>query len=137
VKIDKTVIENRILEIRDAIKNIQRVISKPYDEISLDEDFSVRYNIIVLVEALVSICVYVSKEILGYTPSSYRDAVSHVCKKLGIKCAEDLVALVRLRNILVHRYWVVDGKILYESAKKDFACIEEFLESLSSYLDER
>jgi uncharacterized protein YutE (UPF0331/DUF86 family) len=41
----------------------------------------------------------------------------------------ELSELVRLRNLLVHRYWVVDDEKVYESIKRDFRCVEEFIEN--------
>ena len=32
----------------------------------------------------------------------------------------DVLSIVRLRNLLVHRYWVIDDAKIYSSVKKDF-----------------
>ena len=34
-------------------------------------------------------------------------------------CLRDIVALIRLRNLLVHRYWVIDERV-YWSVKNNF-----------------
>jgi len=41
-----------------------------------------------------------------------------------------LRSLVRLRNLLVHRYWDVDDKRIYEGIVRDFACVHKFLEGV-------
>jgi Protein of unknown function DUF86. len=33
------------------------------------------------------------------------------------------VALIRLRNLLVHRYWVIDDERVYWSVRNNFKCI--------------
>ena len=33
-----------------------------------------------------------------------------------------------MRNLLVHRYWAVKDEIVYNSVKKNFRCVEEFIE---------
>jgi len=43
----------------------------------------------------------------------------------------DLAALVRLGNLLVHRYWEIDDSLVYESARRDFRCVEELLSRIS------
>jgi uncharacterized protein YutE (UPF0331/DUF86 family) len=37
------------------------------------------------------------------------------------------VKIIKLRNLLVHRYWVVDDKVIYDAIKKDFKYVEEFI----------
>jgi uncharacterized protein YutE (UPF0331/DUF86 family) len=37
------------------------------------------------------------------------------------------VKIIKLRNLLVHRYWVVDDKIIYDAIKRDFKYVEEFI----------
>ncbi|WP_222702305.1 HepT-like ribonuclease domain-containing protein [Staphylothermus hellenicus] len=38
--------------------------------------------------------------------------------------------LVRLRNLLVHRYWVIDDKRVYEDVRNNFRCVEELLDRI-------
>jgi len=33
--------------------------------------------------------------------------------------------MVGLRNILMHRYWLVDDERIYEAVKDDFKCVRE------------
>ncbi len=45
-------------------------------------------------------------------------------------CAKDLTALVRLRNLLVHRYWVINDDQIYNAIKSNFRAVEGFLKSV-------
>jgi len=83
-----------------------------------------RYNVIVLVEALVSLCAHIAVEAMGITPRTYRDAV-----RLGVKCVKDLEALVSPRNILIHRYWTVSD----ERVRSDFRCVEELISKIVEF----
>jgi len=47
--------------------------------------------------------------------------------KLCGKCLNDLVALVKLRNLIVHRYWVVDDREIRDSIVQDFKCVNDFI----------
>jgi len=38
--------------------------------------------------------------------------------------------LVRLRNLLTHRYWIIDDNQVYNSIKNDFKSVNKFLESV-------
>ncbi len=47
-----------------------------------------------------------------------------------------MVKLVGLRNIIVHRYWVVDDLKIYKSAKNSgIGNIEKFIEEVSRYVE--
>ncbi|MCR6623589.1 MAG: DUF86 domain-containing protein [archaeon YNP-LCB-024-027] len=35
--------------------------------------------------------------------------------------------MVGLRNILMHRYWLVDDEKIYEAVKDDFKCVRELI----------
>jgi Uncharacterized conserved protein len=38
------------------------------------------------------------------------------------------VALIRLRNLFVHRYWVIDDERVYWSVRNNFKCIPALLD---------
>jgi len=86
-----------------------------------------RYNVVVLVESLVSLCMHVAVEAYAMTPASYREAVRVVAERLGVSHVGELESLVGLRNILIHRYWTVEDEKVYETAKANFECVEELV----------
>jgi len=47
----------------------------------------------------------------------------------------ELVKLVKLRNLLVHRYWVVNDKRLYDEAGRDFRRVKEFLKRVKGVVN--
>ena len=132
--IDKEVVENRLREVLEAINELKRLASKPYTSLSVDEKYSMRYNIIVLVEALVALSIHIARNMYNYKPRSYVDAIRYVGGKIGFSHLDDLVALIRLRNILIHRYWNVDDRKIYDSIKQDFKCVEEFLDAIKKLI---
>ena len=42
----------------------------------------------------------------------------------------DIVKLLKLRNLLVNRYWVIDDKRIYNEAKRNFKNIITFIERI-------
>ncbi len=132
--IDKEVVENRLREVLEAINELKRLASKPYTSLSVDEKYSMRYNIIVLVEALVALSIHIARNMYNYKPRSYVDAIRYVGEKIGFSHLDDLVALIRLRNILIHRYWNVDDRKIYDFIKQDFKCVEEFLDAIKKLI---
>lgn len=125
--VDGDVLRSRISDVKSAIKELERLTSKPFTELNVDERYSMRYNIVVLVESLVSLCVHVATEAYDRKPTSYREAVRILAERLGLKCVGDLEGLVGMRNLLIHRYWFVEDERIYDSVKADFKCVEQLL----------
>lgn len=55
---------------------------------------------------------------------------------ISSEVAESMTKLVGLRNIIVHRYWVVDDLKIYKSAKySGIENIEKFIKEVSRYVE--
>jgi uncharacterized protein YutE (UPF0331/DUF86 family) len=126
--VDRDLVKLRINDVYESISELNRLTSRRFDEMNIDEKYSMRYNVIVLVEALASLCLHIALEHYGLRPESYAECFRGVSERLGVRCCRDLEALARLRNLLVHRYWAVKDEIVYNSVKKNFRCVEEFIE---------
>jgi len=129
VPVDYRLVERRIGDIESSLGEIKRLTGMEFSELTLDHIYSLRYNIIVLVESLVSLAIHILVEGYGYKPRQYLDAVEQLARRVGIgaECLEELKALTRLRNMLVHRYWAIDDRLVYENARRNFRCVEELL----------
>ncbi len=128
--VDGDILRSRISEINFTISELQRLASKPFTQLSIDEKYSIRYNIVVLVESVVSLCTHIAVEAYVKTPATYREAVKIVAERLNLSFAGELESLVGLRNLLVHRYWTVEDEKVYEAVKNNFKCVEELLEKV-------
>jgi uncharacterized protein YutE (UPF0331/DUF86 family) len=127
--IDKDLVNARLRDVLSSISELKRITSKSFVEMSIDEIYSMRYNIIVLVEAVASICLHVAIEQYGLRPRSYFECFREISLRIGVKCFKDLEALSRLRNLL-HRYWVVRDDLVYNCVRDDFKCVLEFTEAV-------
>ncbi len=125
--LDRDVIVKRIDDVKWAMRELRRLASKEFADLSVDERYAIRYNIIVLVESLVSLCLHLAVEGFGMRPATYREAVRVVAERVSVVCMKDLESLIGLRNLLVHRYWVVDDEKVYQSVKANFKCVEDLL----------
>ena len=135
--VDVDLVRNKIDDIKFSIEELKRLTSKDFVDIGVDERYSIRYNIIVLVESLVSLCMHIAVEAYGKTPSSYRESVRFIAERLNMGCISDLESVVGLRNLLIHRYWTVDDERVYESVKENFHCIEGLLKRIEeTYLED-
>lgn len=123
-----------IVDIKTAVEKVNGFTSKPYEQLSDAERYAIRYNIIVAVEALTSLALHIARRALGVRP----EAPIHALRALrggGLltpRECDELERLVRLRNLLVHRYLVVDDKRIYDSVKRDFELLLSFLQRIES-----
>ena len=69
-----------------------------------------------------SAILHVVRRGFGFTPESPIHALSKLRDEELISNEElrDMTNIIRLRNLLVHRYWVIDYREIYESILKDF-----------------
>ena len=129
--VDVSQIKQRINEVLDAKTELKRLTLKPYAELNMEEKYAIRYHVIVLAEALGSVCIHVAKEDLQLEPLSYSECFRLLDEEgISDNCAKELTALVRLRNLLTHRYWIIDDNQVYISIKNDFKGVNKFLENV-------
>jgi uncharacterized protein YutE (UPF0331/DUF86 family) len=129
--VDVSQIKQRITEVLDAKAELNRLTLKPYAELNVEEKYAIRYHIIVIAEALGSVCLHVAKEDLQQEPLLYSECFRLLDEEgISDNCAKELTALVKLRNLLTHRYWIIDDSQVYNSIKNDFKSVNKFLKSV-------
>jgi len=123
-------IKQRIIEILETTDELKRLTSKPSAELGFNEKYAIRYHIIVLAEALGSLCFQIATEDFNRAPQSYSQCFKILEEEGVCNCARDLTAIMRLRNLLVHRYWIIDDNQVYNAIKSDFKAVDKFLKSV-------
>lgn len=94
-------------------------MEKPFSELGLYERLALKYLVIELVEASATLCAHLLKSLRGV----YVEGYSQCFMRLGetgiipVDLATRIARAARLRNLLVHRYWVIDDRRVYESIK--------------------
>ena len=129
--VDISQLKQRIQEVLEAKTELKRLTQKSYAELSQDAKYAIRYHIIVLAEAISSICLHIALEDLKQEPASYTECF----KILDEACicdnsAKDLTAIIRLRNLLTHRYSTINDQQVYNSIKDDFKGVDKYLRSI-------
>jgi uncharacterized protein YutE (UPF0331/DUF86 family) len=126
--------------VAEAIEEVGGITSLDVESFPKDRRarFSLRYSIVLIVESLADIAVAILEKDFNEIVESYRDAIMKLRDKglLGRRVAESIARLVSLRNLIVHRYRVVDDLKIYESAKNSgVESIERFIEEVSRYVE--
>jgi uncharacterized protein YutE (UPF0331/DUF86 family) len=120
-------LKQRMSEVLEAKSELNRLSSKTYKKLSPEEKYAIRYHIIVLAEALGTICLQIATEDFKREPKSYAACFKIIEEKGICDCAKDLTAMMRLRNLLTHRYWTIDDVKIYDSIKTNFKVVDKFL----------
>ena len=129
-------IEARIREINDALQVLEDILAKQFEKLTVYERLSLRYLVIQLVEASASICIRILL-------SAYNEAVEgfpQCFMRLGVRgiipedLASRLASAARLRNLLIHRYWVISDEKVYESIKNGLRDFVDFTTYVRTFL---
>jgi uncharacterized protein YutE (UPF0331/DUF86 family) len=132
LRVSKEYISRLASEVRSSITFILRVVEKPFEDISEAEKYAIRYHLITIAEALTSIALHVCREVLNQRPETPIHAFKLLVegKVISNEVFMELSKFMGLRNLLVHRYWVINDENIYEDIKGDFKCVEEFLKNV-------
>ena len=129
-------INARIGEINDALQILGDILAKRFEELTLYERLSLRYLVIQLVEASASICVRILSSFYNEVAEGFPQCFARLGAKgvLPEDLASRLASAARLRNLLVHRYWVISDERVYESVKNGLRDFEEFVARVRAFL---
>lgn len=127
----------RVNEIREAIKEIREYLSVPEEEFWKDHRniLAIEQLLLRAIEATGGICLHLAAKKLKRGAES----LAHCFEILGEglidkKRADSLIKMSRFRNILIHKYWEVDEKRIYEYAKNNLEDFENFLKAVHQFL---
>jgi len=129
-------VEARIREVNDAVQMLRDLTAKRFEELTVHERLSMRYLLIQLVEAASSICMHILLSAFNETAEGFPECFARLVVK-GIipeDLASRLSSAARLRNLLVHRYWVINDEKVYKSVKRGLRDFEDFVTHVRGFL---
>ena len=100
--------------------------------------YSLRYAIILLVKSLADAAIAILEKDFEVSPHSYADAFLKLAEKgvIDFSTAKKMSKLASLRNIIVHRYWVIDDtKILSEARESGVEAVNKFIDEVKKYVE--
>ncbi len=136
MEVNREFVRKLVDDALEAVRIIEEDCSKPFEALSRAERSEVRYYLVVLAEALTALAYHLARRLYGLEPATPAQTLRLLADRGLVSGDElaDLEGLVRLRNLLVHRYWVVDDRRIYESIRRDFRGVRRFLERLRGAL---
>ena len=137
--INRDLIEYRIGEINDTIRLLEKLLAKNFIDLNIYEKFSIRYLVIQLVEASSSICMHILINVFNEVVKGYPECFIKLGEKniLPKFLSDKLASAARLRNLLVHRYWVIDDEKVYDCLRKGLDDFKSFIKYVKEFLGEK
>jgi len=137
--------EINIEKIKTLEKDLLDTVSEMRSITDVEEDyfikekkdiFSLRYLLIEAVESMANICNHILTRIAGQVPKGYPDCFEKLFHNRIIteELSDKLKKIASLRNIIIHKYWKIDDRKVFKSAKENIGDFAEFLRQINNFL---
>jgi uncharacterized protein YutE (UPF0331/DUF86 family) len=128
-----------ISELRKSISRLNHLASLSAGEFLGDPDkiASGKYHFIVAIESCIDMCNHIIARNGYRVPDDYGDTFQ-VMYEIGAfepSFSEELRNMAKFRNRLVHLYWEVDDKHVYELLQNRTGDFKKFLNAISRFLE--
>ncbi len=134
MKIDKLRIKKFLSEIQRDCQELAQFFKESLDDKRTIK--AIRYNLIEIIEAQANILQHILAKDKGLPSSGYIEVIE-LAKKEGIISQSVWTALkpfFEFRNILVHKYWTIDDKVLIDNLKEKYEKFYNFIAEIETYL---
>jgi len=120
---------------------VKSIVSEKEEEFLKDfkNIYALRYLIIEIVEAASLIGSHVLEACFNTAVESYREVFDMLMKYnvISSEIGEEMKKLTGLRNLVVHRYWVIDDLRIFREAKEGLKIVEKFIKEVEKFVKER
>ena len=134
-RFDQNKIVRLVSELRKSVGRLRALSQTPFETYISDPDKigSTKYHFIVAIECCIDICNHIISRNGYRVPEDYADTFVVMAETglIDTSFSKDLKAMARFRNRLVHLYWEVDDRQLYEILQSRLDDFKEFLNSIS------
>lgn len=125
-------------ELRKSIQRLTALGKLEFEEFIGDPDKigSAKYHLIVAIEICIDICTHLISRNGYRVPEDYGDTFK-VMSEVGAldeAFSDELKKMAKFRNRLVHLYWEVGDKQVYDILRSRLSDFKRFLDAMSSFL---
>ena len=135
---DKEKILNKIAEMEGYVSELKRIAPKSFNEYknSLEKRRACERLLQISIEAVIDVCNVLVTELKLGLPSGEEDVLEKVSSAGIISKAtkEKLKRMRKFRNVIVHRYGILDDKKVFENIKKNLKDFNDFEASVVKFL---
>ncbi|MCD6539737.1 MAG: DUF86 domain-containing protein [Candidatus Omnitrophica bacterium] len=134
MKIDKIRIKKFLLEIKKDTVEIKDFLKGDIKDKKTIK--AIKYNLIEIVEASANILQHILAKDKGIAAGGYLETIekSKGEKIISLSTYKALRPFFEFRNILIHRYWQIEDKLLIKEVKENYKVFDKFIEEIEKYL---
>src|SRR4029077_15838548 len=123
--LDPEVIRSRCTEIEESVARLEQLAAMSLEQFLADRDSQdiACYRLLVTIEAALALCYHVSTRRFRKAPEDYATCFTTL-EEAGLVSpylSQQLQLMARFRNLLVHMYWKIDYRRVYEIMRGDVA----------------
>ena len=141
LKFDQNVLIRLVGALRKSVRRLTSLSQIDENQFVTDADkvASAKYHFIVAIEACIDFCNHVISRNRLRVPEDYGDTFRVMAEAgaLSSEFAEELVAMGKFRNRLVHLYWEVDDRQVHQFLCSRLSDFSRFLAAMADYLELR
>ena len=135
---DVEIVRDRVLRIRMYVQDLRAMSAIGLEEFRLNRErqYAVLHALQLAIEACIEIATHIcAADALG-APGSYAEAFSTLERSgiLAPPLAEDLRAMARFRNRIVHFYWDVEPGQIHQVLKERLTDFERYVPAIETYM---
>ena len=127
-----------ISELRRSVSRLRELGKLPEDAFIKDPDKigSSKYHFIVAIESAIDMCNHIIARNGYRVPNDYGDTFRVMCEVGALEAGftEELTKMAKFRNRLVHLYWEVDDKQVYQTIQRRLDDFKTLLNAISKFL---
>jgi uncharacterized protein YutE (UPF0331/DUF86 family) len=94
------------------------------------------YRLLVAIESALQICYHITAKKLGKIPEEYAECFAILCQEgiIDDDLSKNLQQMARFRNLLIHVYWKINYKQLYDIIQNNLGDLRAFVRAISKQL---
>ena len=119
--VDRKYIKTKFVDTEKYLKKADEIISISAEELLSDLDTQLKAERLfeIISQTIIDICTHLVASLQLGVPATYSSCIDLLAKEKIVSktLASDLIKIVKMRNIVVHQYAVIDYSILYASLK--------------------
>lgn len=136
---DKEKILKIVSELRKSVRRLQSLRNLSQDKFIKDPDKigSAKYHFIVAIESSIDMCNHIISRNGYRVPEDYADTF-RVMAEVGTiteDFSEELIKMAKFRNRLVHIYWEINDRQLYQILQNNLDDLKKLLDSIAGFLE--
>jgi uncharacterized protein YutE (UPF0331/DUF86 family) len=134
MKIDKIRTKKFLMEIKKDIIEIENFLDGNLKDKKTIK--AIKYNLIEIVEAIANILQHILAKDKGIATGGYLETIekSKQYKVISLSTYSGLKPFFKFRNILIHRYWITEDKVLIKNTQKYHKIFYKFIKEIEEYL---